>query len=94
MDVLESKVVTSGQSQKTWITFSLISNLLDIKHIGIRNVYGIHADSHPWNTTITVPDISTNLDNAKLIFNLLVSNAVYPEHIPEVLEDLLSFQNF
>lgn len=67
--------------------YLLIKNTVNISGIGKTSVYGIKIIG---GNTAYIPDISNDYISVRNLYNVMVEEELYPEHLYEVVEDYLS----
>lgn len=80
------KIIASETSSS--ISYNMMRSKIKDKNIDGEYVYGISiSDSQ---NMITVEDISCDYIAVKELFELMVEEQLYPEHLYDVVEDFLS----
>jgi hypothetical protein len=67
--------------------YVLIKNTVTIGGIGKTTVYGIRIIGE---NIAYIPDISNDYISVRNLFNLIVEEELYPEHLYDVVKDYLS----
>ena len=70
--------------------YLLIKNIVTISGIGKSSVYGIRIIG---GNTAYIPDISNDYISVRNLFDLIVEEELYPEHLYDVVEDYLCEMN-
>lgn len=68
-------------------TYIMTKSTADIEDIGIISVYGITILSD--SEYISADDISCEYSKVKELFDLIVPEKLFPEHLYDVVEDFL-----
>ena len=72
-------------------TYSLFSSTIRSTDYGAITVYGISIEDD--NHRSEVKDISDDYDFVCMLFDMIVEEELYPEHLMDVVEDYLSDNN-
>lgn len=70
--------------------YLLIKNTVNISGIGKMSVYGIKIIGE---NTAYIPDVSHNYISVKNLFDVIVEEELYSEHLYDVIEDYLCEPN-
>lgn len=69
-------------------TYSLFTSTVEYTDHGAISVYGISIEDD--NHRSEIKDISDDFDFVCMLFDMIVEEELYPEHLMDVVEDFLS----
>ena len=68
--------------------YALTVSTIHFQNFGLIDTYGITISGH--GKTVSIKDISSDYNAVHYLYNLIVSEELYPEHLYDVAEDFLS----
>lgn len=68
--------------------YALTVSTIHFQDFGLVDIYGISIIGQ--GKTVSIKDISSDYNAIHYLYNLIVSEELYPEHLYDVVEDFLS----
>lgn len=68
--------------------YALTTSTIHYQDFGLIDTYGITISGQ--GKTVSIKDISTDFNAVKYLYNLIVEEELYPEHLTDVVEDYLA----